>query len=305
MDDQFYEIFRAGSYPQRSVSAEDIAAIAKNYDASFHEAPISIFHWGDGYAYGWIQELKAEGDSLMARFKDVTDDLKELVALKKLKNHSIELYEDLDGRGLYLKALAMLGSEAPAVKGMNPISFAEGEAQSIKFEEVPAFATDFAVDYYKAQASKAADAKTKAENDLEAEKKKSQQFSTQNEEIQFTQRQAEFEIFLDQGIEEGDFKPVLRESAVSLFAHLDGLEAAEGEDKTPLALFKEFIAELKAQIKFGEEFIEGQEEVSEFTVQELADAAVKYKEEQAQAGNIISTAAAVGYVKNKNKKDSK
>jgi len=107
MEDQFYEIFRAGNYPQRSVSAEDIAQIAGSYDASFQEAPISIFHWGDGFAYGWIKELKAEGDSLLASFKDVTDDLKELVALKKLKNHSIELYEDLGGRGLYLKALAM------------------------------------------------------------------------------------------------------------------------------------------------------------------------------------------------------
>ncbi len=301
MDDQFYEIFRAGNYPQRSVSAEDIAAIAANYDASFQEAPISIFHWGDGYAYGWIKELKAEGDSLMACFKDVTDDLKELVALKKLKNHSIELYEDLNGKGLYLKALAMLGTEAPAVKGMNPIAFTEGEAASYKFEEVPAFATDFAVDYYKAQASKASAAKTKAEKDLEDEKKKSQQFSSQNVQIQFAQRKADFESFLDQGIEEGKFKPVLRDSAISLFTHLDGLEAAEGEEKTPLALFKEFVTELKTQIQFGEQFDDGQSEVGGFSVHELADEATKYQEEQRKAGKIVSISTAVEYVKNKKK----
>ncbi len=304
MEDEFYEIFRAGNYPQRSVSEEDIAQIASSYDASFQEAPISIFHWGDGFAYGWIKELKAEGSSLLASFKDVTDELKAMVATKKLKNHSIELYEDLQGKGLYLKALAMLGSEAPAVKGMNPIQFAEGEAESYKFEEVPAFAKDFAVDYYKAQASKAESAKSQLETDLAQEKAKSEQFSSENEQIQFTQRQAEFEVFLDQGIEEGKFKPVLREKAVALFAHLDSIEVAEGEE-SPLEAFKQIITEFKEQIQFGEQFTEGEGETSEYTVHELATAAAEYQEEQRLAGKVISTSAAVEYVKNKNKKDSK
>lgn len=304
MEDEFYEIFRAGNYPQRSVSEEDIAQIASSYDASFQEAPISIFHWGDGFAYGWIKELKAEGSSLLASFKDVTDELKAMVATKKLKNHSIELYEDLQGKGLYLKALAMLGSAAPAVKGMNPIQFAEGEAESYKFEEVPAFAKDFAVDYYKAQASKAESEKSQLETDLAQEKAKSEQFSSENEEIQFTQRQADFESFYDEGIKEGDFKPVLKEKAVAVFTHLDAVETKEGED-SPVEAFKEIISELKAQMKFGEQFTDGEGETTEYTVHELAAKAAEYQEEQRKAGKVVSTSAAVEYVKNQKNKDSK
>lgn len=129
---RFFEIFRAGNYPQGNITDEQVQQIAENYDPSFLEAPITFDHGWGGPAYGWIQELKAEGGRLLATFKDVTDSLKMFTATKQYKRHSVEIYNDLDGKGPYLKALSMLGASTPAVKGMEPIEFA---AFSEKFPE--------------------------------------------------------------------------------------------------------------------------------------------------------------------------
>lgn len=294
MDEKFYEIFRAGNYPQRSVSEEDIKAIAENYDPSFQEAPISIFHYGDRFAYGWIKELKAEGKKLMASFKDVTDELKEYVAKKMLKNHSIELYEDLNGKGLYLKSLAMLGSEAPAVKGMNPIQFQEGEANEYRFTDVPAFAADFTAAHFE---KKAADLAA----ELNAEKQKVQTFASEKEQLAFAQRKEKFEAFLHEKTEAGQLEPKLREQALALFTQLDSVTNESGE--SAVDLFKEILSAFKKQIRFGEEFVDGQGDEGDLTAHELAAKITEYQEEQRQAGRTVSYSDALNHVK-KNQKGS-
>ncbi|MEQ8577572.1 MAG: hypothetical protein RIC57_03540 [Balneola sp.] len=301
---KFYEIIRAGKYPQKNLTEQDIQDLAKNYDPNFQEAPVKIGHKGNNFAYAWIDELKAEGSKLMASFKEVTGELKQLSAEKKLKRHSAEIYSNLQGKGIYLKGLAMLGAEAPAVKGMQPIEFSEGESESIEFEESPSFVDDFSFEFYKEKAERLSGENEQLEASLKEEKKKTKSFSEENEAIQFTQRQADFEAFLDQGIEEGKFKPVLREKAVALFAHLDSIEVEEGEE-SPLDAFKEIIKEFKEQIQFGEQFTEGEGETTEYTVHELAAKAAEYQEEQRKAGKVVSTSAAVEYVKNQKNKDSK
>lgn len=138
---RFYEIFRAGNYPQGTFSEDDVKAIAENYDPSFLEAPLTLDHGWGGPAFGWIEELKAEGGRLLATFKDVSDDLRSMVAKKQYKRHSCEIYNDLNGKGPYLKALSMLGASSPQVKGMEPIAFSqfsekypEDESATVDFE---------------------------------------------------------------------------------------------------------------------------------------------------------------------------
>ena len=41
---KFYEVFKAGTYPQGKFTKKEIAQIAKNYDPQFCEAPITIDH---------------------------------------------------------------------------------------------------------------------------------------------------------------------------------------------------------------------------------------------------------------------
>ena len=64
---KFYEVFKTGIYPQGKFTKKEIAAIAKNYDPKFCEAPVTIDHQQSGPAYGWVEEVKAEGDKLKVR----------------------------------------------------------------------------------------------------------------------------------------------------------------------------------------------------------------------------------------------
>ena len=131
---KYCEIFRAGKYPQGTFTKEDIELLAKNYDPKFCEAPITLDHEQSGPAYGWIEKLIAENGVLKAIFRDVSGELKELVLTGKYKKVSVEIYKDLEGRGLYLKSVSFLGAAIPQVKGMEPVEFKDGESKTYIFE---------------------------------------------------------------------------------------------------------------------------------------------------------------------------
>ncbi|HSA05678.1 MAG TPA: phage protease [Candidatus Gastranaerophilales bacterium] len=131
---KFFEIFRAGKYPQGTFTEKDIELLAKNYDPKFCEAPITLDHDQSGPAYGWIEELKAENGVLKALFRDVSGELKELVLTGKYRKVSVEIYKDLEGKGPYLKSVSFLGAAIPQVKGMEPVEFKEGESETYIFE---------------------------------------------------------------------------------------------------------------------------------------------------------------------------
>jgi hypothetical protein len=122
------EVFRAGSYPQGTFTASDIQSIAGAYDPDIFEAPSTVDHQQKGMAQGWVEDLKAKGESLYARFKQVPETFAQAIKDGRLKNRSIELFRDLDGEGLYLKAVTWLGAKAPQVKGL------EDPASALEFD---------------------------------------------------------------------------------------------------------------------------------------------------------------------------
>ena len=110
---KYFEVFKAGNYPQGKFSKEEIQELAKNYDPSFCEAPITLDHEQKGPAYGWVDKLKEEDGTLKASFKDLSDDLKEFVNQGKYKKISVEIYRELEGKKPYLKAVSFLGASIP------------------------------------------------------------------------------------------------------------------------------------------------------------------------------------------------
>jgi len=112
------EVFRAGSYPQGTFTADDIQSIADVYDPTTFESPSTVDHQQKGMAQGWVEDLKAKGESLYAKFKQVPEAFAKAIKDGRLKNRSIELFRDLNGEGLYLKAVTWLGAKAPQVKGL-------------------------------------------------------------------------------------------------------------------------------------------------------------------------------------------
>ena len=55
---KYFEVFKAGNYPQGKFTKEEVQELAKNYDPSFCEAPITLYHEQKGPAYGWVDKLK-------------------------------------------------------------------------------------------------------------------------------------------------------------------------------------------------------------------------------------------------------
>ena len=134
---KFFEIFKAGTYPQGKFTKEQIEEIAKNYDPSFCEAPITLDHEQSGPAFGWVESVKADKGVLKATFKDVTEDLKTFVNDGKYRKISVEIYRELEGKKPYLKAVSFLGASIPQVKGMEAVQFKEGESDVYTFEVEP------------------------------------------------------------------------------------------------------------------------------------------------------------------------
>ena len=131
---KYFEVFKAGVYPQGKFTKKQIAEIASNYDPKFCEAPITIDHQQSGPAYGWVQDVKAENDKLKVCFKDVPEEFEKEVNAGKYKKVSVELYRNLEGKGAYLKAVSFLGAAIPQVKGLEAIKFMEAESDTYEFE---------------------------------------------------------------------------------------------------------------------------------------------------------------------------
>lgn len=139
------EIFRVGSWQgsgkgaQREWTAQDLRQLAETYDQAVLPAPITIGHTQDlpttAPAYGWVESLVVRGDRLIARLSQVVPELVRLVREGYYKTRSIEIYPpghpaNPKPEGFYLKAVAFLGAQAPAVKGLADVQFSTTPALS-------------------------------------------------------------------------------------------------------------------------------------------------------------------------------
>jgi hypothetical protein len=149
---RFIKIFKSGKYPQGSFTAEDLDKIVLNFKTDRKDVPLTVDHKKEGPAFGWINDLKREGDYLLASFRDVTDEMKSWVKKKMYQFRSTEIYPDeVTKRGAMLRAVTMLGAASPAVQGLGAV--AEFRADDMK---VLAFVSDEynTVDMFEAEPEK-------------------------------------------------------------------------------------------------------------------------------------------------------
>jgi hypothetical protein len=130
------EIFRAGKQTDMSGHTEEFTTkeldeIVETYDAKTHEAPVVIGHpKTDDPAWGWAEELRRDGDVLMAKLKDVSPAFDEAVKKGRYKKRSVSLYSPDNPVNPHpgkfaLKHIGFLGGAAPAVKGLADPAFSE------------------------------------------------------------------------------------------------------------------------------------------------------------------------------------
>lgn len=142
------EIFRPGTLTSAegrtlTFSAEDVAAIASAYDPAAAPAPIVIGHpTMDAPAYGWATALRwdADRERLLADVDQVDASFAEDVQAGKYKRVSASLFDPTNPANpkpgsWYLRHIGFLGATAPAVSGLEPVSFAAAADATLEFGE--------------------------------------------------------------------------------------------------------------------------------------------------------------------------
>jgi hypothetical protein len=127
------EVFKAGTHKDASGNEklwtdEDLDSITQKYNNQLpdvrHEAPVVIGHpVNNSPAYAWVDELKRDGDTLLARFSQIDPQFEELVQNGRYKKVSIALYPDM-----MLRHVGFLGAIPPAVKGLKDTEFNDGNS---------------------------------------------------------------------------------------------------------------------------------------------------------------------------------
>jgi len=272
---KFFEVFKAGNYPQGKFTKAEVEELAKNYDPSFCEAPITLDHEQKGPAYGWVENLKEEGGVLKATFKDLSDDLKEFVNQGKYKKISIEIYRELEGKKPYLKAVSFLGASIPQVKGMKAVEFKDGESDTYIFETVIEDSEeDEDTEILKATINdltkQVADFKEKAKKNTEIKDLKSQvkdltiqlakfrddaagkdELAKELKDIKDNLRTKDFNEFIDKQIETGTLIPAQKDAVFSILCDLDNVKKFDDASNS-IHDFKTLITAMPKQIEFSE-----------------------------------------------------
>jgi len=273
---KFFEVFKAGKYPQGAFSQSDVEALAKNYDTTFCEAPVTLDHEQKGPAYGWVSGLKSENGKLKASFRDVADELKDYVQSGKYKKISVEIYRELEGKKPYLKAVSFLGAAIPQVKGMDPVEFKEGESEIYVFEvtneeinenpdllklqqqvkelesQIKLFTPnknqdDELVVKLQGKVEQFAAQIAKMQDDSIARQQAEQELSR----LQLQMRRNEFEQFLNEQIAYGNLTPNQKDLSLKILMVLDSVPQFN-EDENSVNEFKQFLKSLPKQVEFGE-----------------------------------------------------
>ncbi|MGE0388448.1 MAG: peptidase [Gammaproteobacteria bacterium] len=138
-------IFRPGRHitaggDTLTFSEADCAAIAASYDPARHQAPLTIGHpKDDAPAYGWVKSLQFADGVLGAVPDQVEPQFAELVNAGRFKKLSASFYPPAHPRNpapqaYYLRHVAFLGAQPPAVKGLPDARFAADEAGVVEIE---------------------------------------------------------------------------------------------------------------------------------------------------------------------------
>lgn len=119
-------ILAVGSYTsvdgrRITFTGEGLAALAENFDAGYYKPPLNLDHESSGPSLGSVAKLNWDGEYLRADLENVPASLATLIDAGRYPFRSAEVYPDLAGRGPSLRALALLGSKPPAVKGLPPM----------------------------------------------------------------------------------------------------------------------------------------------------------------------------------------
>ena len=272
------EIFRAGRHVDdaggvHEFSGADIAQIAAAYDPALREAPLTVGHPASNLpAYGWVKGLAASQRTLTMSPHQVDPQFAEMVQAGRFKKRSASFYAPASpsnptpGRW-YLRHVAFLGAQPPAVAGLKDIQFAEGDAEgAVSFSEAvlaPSTHQETTTmdEETKARLAKAeaeAEAAKAAQATAEAAAKAANEQLAQFAEQQRKDRHAGHVSFAEAQVKAGKLLPKDKETAVAMLDQLaesqpvEFAEAGVSKKVSPAEWLKGLIAGAKPVVSFGE-----------------------------------------------------
>lgn len=168
MKEKKFQIFAAGSHTTMDGKAlkfttRDLQTIAVAFARHIRPAPLVLGHpKTDSPAMGWVKSLSAKGDRLYAT-AEFSEELVDHVKAKRYVSVSSAFLPPEDVRNprpgsWYLRHVGFLGAMTPAVKGMEPVEFAEvglGSFQENHSEPVIGLSQQIEVAFSEAKSSHA------------------------------------------------------------------------------------------------------------------------------------------------------
>lgn len=273
------EIFRSGTHTadngtQHTFTAADVAGMVSAYDPAVHEAPLCVGHPQDNKpAYGWVKSLAvAPSGALSMDTHNIAPAFAEAVNSKAFKKRSASFYppnhhQNPKQGSWYLRHVAFLGAQPPAIKGLADFSEADSGAAEdgcVNFSEPifnppPPKEETMEIEELKKKlaAAEAEKAKLEAEKAASAaEAKASFEQLAQFKEAQRKERIAGFTSFC----EKSNVKPTEKAAAVAVLAMLADVEApvsfSEGnatKTVSSVEFVKSLIGAMPAPVQFGEQ----------------------------------------------------
>jgi hypothetical protein len=274
------EIFRAGTRTADNgkvytITAADVAAAAAAYSPALHEAPLTVGHpESNRPAYGWVAGLQADGDVLKTTHRQVEPHFAEMVEAGRFKKRSASFYAPDDPTNpkpgvWYLRHVAWLGAQPPAVKGLKDIEFSEA-ADAVNFSETVTTTQEpddmdkelqAKLDAAELALKAEKDAREKAEQERDANAKRATaaegQVANFGEQTKRQRHDANVS-FCESQVKAGTLLPKDKGAAVAVLDTLGGAEAVEFSEGdatkkvSPAEFVKSLIEGSKPKVEFGE-----------------------------------------------------
>jgi len=140
--DDHVEVFRSGEHTssngvKRTWTNEELDQMVANHSAAT-AAPIVVGHpTHNDPAYGWIDELKRDGDSLQAKFRDVNPAFATGVEDGAYRKRSVRIYKTPDNT-MAIEHVGFLGARRPAIP-LDAMNYSSADAEETY---------DFEADWY-------------------------------------------------------------------------------------------------------------------------------------------------------------
>ncbi|ACI98893.1 hypothetical protein [Rhodospirillum centenum] len=300
-DELDIELFRPGTFTAAGgrnldFSADTLAQIAAGYDPAAYDAPVVVGHpAGDAPAYGWVKGLRIEGGRLKATLHKIDPAFAELVKDGKYRKVSASFYmpdhpNNPKPGALSLRHVGFLGAQPPAVKGLKPVEFAEGD----RVDRVAVVEADGFADFAEGGATMA-----ELLAQVRALSNQVNELRARNADFAETERAAksrENRAFVATLVKEGRFWPGFADGMAAFLDSLDGpghvIEFAEhGETVTRSGgeFMRDFLRRQPVTIHFGELAAPDAAAVGEHaTEDELAERIAGFVESERAAGRTVS-----------------